>query len=38
MGFLCIRVYLFMLDYALLSETFQYLPVLIYNMHSAISH
>ena len=31
MGFLCIRVYLFILDYALLSETFQHL--LLYNMH-----
>ena len=31
MGFLCLRVYLFILDYALLSETFQHL--LLYNMH-----
>ena len=30
MGFLCIRVYLFILDYALLSETFQHLLALQY--------
>ena len=31
MGFMCIKVYLFMLDYAVLSETFQHL--LLYNIH-----
>ena len=31
MGFLRTRVYLFILDYALLCETFQHL--LLYNMH-----
>ena len=31
MGFLCTRVYIFILDYALLSKTFQHL--LLYNMH-----